>query len=563
MSLNVPSVQVARVTDPRLRINIKRDYIALKGSLVNSFQQYNSVNSNNSSLQITCNPPNRGIVISRLIYKRVSFDVQITGSNTGQSNLLVDGYHAPRFMPLLSVITSESMTINNSTISQSPMSQYWIELMRYNNEFDNRNGALSMCPSYMDQTQTYEEASQSLRNPLAKYIDNSYEVPRGGFVGYEILTNTPTEATLRITTTEPILLSPLVAGKMSNYTGGLSGIQNMSYTATLGDLRRVMSLVQDQGAPGVINIENIIVNLSSASLLFNYLTPDPLTPVPRNSTNSYFSLVSYPTRSSIPIQPGQEVTISMQSVQVTSIPRRIYIFCRRDDSAKTAYTADTCFSLPLDGNPLSLTWNNNQFCSQMSTQDLYNTSVKNGCDLSFTQFTRDVGSILCLDMGTDIGLMSDESAGVLGNYQLGLTCRFKNTSTSSIVPTLYVVIVYEGTFNVQDGNCSYMIGVLSREDVLNSQEVPGISYQKSMDVFGGSFFSKMKDAFRSVHDFAKRHKIVSKGLSMIPDSRAQVASRVASSLGYGMTGGSLTNNEISNRISYASELADDDDEEEY
>jgi hypothetical protein len=566
MSLNVPSVQVAKVLDPRLRINSRRDYVALKGSLVNTHQQFPATNVNNSSIQITCNPPNRGIVISRLVYKRVVFDVTITGTNTGPSNLLVDGYHAPRFMPLTQCTTSESITINNDTLTQAPLRQYWPELMRYHNEFDNRFGQLSLCPSMQDQNQTYEQGAQGVRNPLALYNDNSYENTRGGFVGYEVLSNGPTSATLRITTTEPILISPLVAGKMSNFTGGLSGIQNMSYTATLGDLRRVMSLVADQGAPGVIDIQSsgISVNLSSASLLFNYLTPDPLNPVPRNSVNSYFSIVSYPTRTSALIAPGNEVSITMQSVQVTSIPRRIYVFARRDDSEQTAFTADSGLGLPQTGNPLTVTWNNNQFCSQMTTQDIYNTSVKNSCNLSYSQFTRDVSSVICLDLGIDIGLMSDEAPGTLGNYQLGLTCRFKNNHpTESIAPTLYVVVVYEGTFNVNDGNCSHMIGVLSREDVLNSQQVPGITYQKAQDVFGGSFFSKLRDAFRSAHDYAKRHKLVSKGLKLIPDPRAQVASRVAASMGYGMSGGSLTNSDIKNRISYASELAEDDDYDEY
>lgn len=566
MSLNNPAVQVAKVIDPRLRINSRRDYVALKGSLVNTHQQFNSVNSNNSSIQITCNPPNRGIVISRLVYKRVVFDVTVTGTNTGTSNLLVDGYHAPRFMPLTQCTTSESVTINNDTLSQAPLRQYWPELMRYHNEFDNRFGQLSLCPSMQDQNQTYEQGAQGVRNPLSKYNSNSYENTRRGFVGYEVLTNGPTSATIRITTTEPILISPLVAGKNSNFTGGLSGVQSMSYTATLGDLRRVMSLVADQGAPGVIDIQSsgVTVNLSAASLLFNYLTPDPLNPVPRNSVNSYFSIVSYPTRTSALIAAGQEVSIAMQSVQVTSIPRRIYVFARRDDSEKTAFNTDTGFGIPLTGNPLTVTWNNNQFCSQMTSQDLYNTSQKNGCNMSYSQFSRDIGSIVCLDLGTDIGLMSDEAPGTLGNYQLGLTCRFKNNHpTDSIAPTLYVVVVYEGTFNVNDGNCSHMIGVLSREDVLSSQQVPGITYQKSQDVFGGSFFSKIRGAFSSVHDFAKRHKLLSKGLSLIPDPRAQAASRVANAMGYGMSGGSLSNRDISNRITYASELADYESDDDY
>ena len=560
MSLNSSPVDVALVMDPRLEINQRRDYVALKGSLVNTHQQFPATNVNNSSIQITCNPPNRGVVVSRLIYKRVVFDITINGTNAGAGPLLVEGFNGPRFMPLLQCTSSEQITINNDTLTQAPVSQYWPELMRYHNEFQNRFGQLSLCPSMMDQAQEYADVSGTIRNPLGTYGDNSFEQTRGSYSGYEILSNPDggTTATIRLTTTEPILISPLVAGKHSNYTAGLAGIQNMSYTATLGNLERVLSLVADQGSGGDISIlsSGITVNLTSASLLFNYLTPDPMRPVPRSLVSSYFSIVSYPTKSSVPIAPGGDVSLSMQSVQVSSIPRRIYVFARRDDSQKTAFTSDAMFALPQAGNPLTVTWNNNQFCSQMTTQDLYNTSAKNSCNMSFSQFTNQLGSVMCLDFGTDIGLMSDEAPGSLGNYQLGLTCRFKNTNkTESIAPTLYVVVVYEGTFNVEDGNCSHMIGVLSRDDVLNARPVPGVSYQQADDVFGGSFFSKLKNAFVKVGKYVKQHKLLSRGLKLIPDPRAQAASRVAAMAGLGMSGGSLSRSQITDRLN-ASDLAD-------
>jgi hypothetical protein len=131
----------------------------------------------------------------------------------------------------------------------------------------------------------------------------------------------------------------------------------------------------------------------------------------------------------------------MQSVQVTSIPRRLYIFARDDDSVLNATSSDTFMSLAAGTNPLTLTWNNNQFFSQATAADLYNISVKNGCNMSYSQFTNFTGSVLCLDYGTDVGLMPDEAAGVLGNYQLGITCQFTNTRSTPITPTLYVVVV--------------------------------------------------------------------------------------------------------------------------
>lgn len=569
MSLNVPSVPVAKVMDPRLEINRVRDYVALKGSMVNTFQAFPATNVNNSSIQITCNPPNRGIVVSRLVFKEVVFRIRIAGTNLGGAALLTPGHHGPRAYPLASVTASEQITLNNDTLCQAPVRQYWPALLWYHNEWKNRFGQYSLTPSMMDQHPDYQSGVGGIRNPLGAYNDNSFEQTRASFYEYELKQNLPTFAEIVLKVTEPVLISPLVFGDHSNFTSGLAGIQNMSYTATLGNLNRVMSLIQDQGAPGVKDITGVQVDIESARLLFNYLTPDPLNPVPRNLVSSYYSLVSYPTKTTAPIVPNGEVTITMQSIQVTSIPRRIILFCREDDIAQTPFTSDTFLPLAF-GNPLSVTWNNNQFMSQASTQDLYNIAVKNNCSMSYSQFVGYTGSCLTLDFGTDIGLMSDESPGSLGNYQMSLTARFRNNKNANIIPTLYVVVVYEGTFNVRDGNCSHMIGVLSRQDVLNAKRVPGITYKKAYDVYGGSFFTKVKDALRAAHDYAKEHKLVSKGLALIPDQRAQMASRVASTMGYGISGGNLKGGAIKKKskktieeklqTSLISDLADSDSE---
>jgi hypothetical protein len=170
-----------------------------------------------------------------------------------------------------------------------------------------------------------------------------------------VTANTGTSATIVLTVTEPILISPLVSGKLSNFTSSLVGIQNATYTCNFGNLSRLLSLQQDQGAPGVINITGVSVRVDAASLLWNYFTPSALRPIPRSMESSYFSLVSYPTRTSAPILPGGTVSITMQSVQLTSIPRRIYAFARRDDSLQTAFTSDAYFALPELVNPLNVT----------------------------------------------------------------------------------------------------------------------------------------------------------------------------------------------------------------
>ncbi len=370
-----------------VKINNQREAVSLKGALVNSWQQFPATNRNDSNVQITCNPPNRGIVVSRLVYKKFVFDITINGVVAGApAALLIPGFYGPRANPLLAVISSEQMTINNDTVTQAPISQYWPAIMRYHNKHDNRFGQGSLTPSMLDQSQNYPVAGsiQSGRNPLGVYGDNSFEQTRGSYVGMQVLTNPvgvgALVATIRLTVTEALHLSPFVADASSNFVSGFCGIQNMAYTATIGNIARVMSMSQQPVNSGgnsiTINLQSaalpgVVAHLADASLLFEYLTPDPVEPLPRSLSTNYFSLVSYPTATTAsipafnPLTPAASaVSITMQSVQVTSIPRRMYIFARRDDNVQTPFTTDTFLALNYLNNPLTVTWNNNQFFSQ-------------------------------------------------------------------------------------------------------------------------------------------------------------------------------------------------------
>ena len=541
MSLNINPLVVKAVVDPRLEISSQKDYICVKGALVNSWQAFPATNVNNSSFTISCNPPSRDIAISRLVFKRVTFEWSITGTNTSGGTLLNVGYYGPRCMPLTSVTSSEQVTLNNDTITQAPIQQYWRALLRYRNDFADRFGAMSLAPSMLDQFQDYSDGSASVRNPLSGYGDNSYENTRGGYAGFTINPQVPgnTTASGTLTTYEPIMMSPFCWGDRANFYSSFAGVQNMSYTCTLGNLARILSLTQGQGAPvGQVVLGTPTVNVLSAALLFNYLTPDPVMTIPRNMETSYYSLVSYPTRSLTTVAPGAAIQLTLNSIQVTSIPKRVYVFAKIDDSQETAFTSDTFLSLNPNVNPVSMTWNNNQFLSQASTQDLYNVSVKNGCNMSYSQFIDKTGSVLALDMGFDVGLMSSQSPGVIGNYQLSITANFVNTGKNTVLPTLYCVVVSEGSFNISNGSCSHMIGILSPSDVLNAEILPQGSYNRSQEIYGGKF-ERLKAFFGKAHNFIKQNQLISKGLRLLPNPSAQSAASIAESLGYGSSGGGV------------------------
>lgn len=164
-----------------------------------------------------------------------------------------------------------------------------------------------------------------------------------------------------------------------------------------------MSLEVNQGTLGgpipgqLITITNVSAQLNSAALLYEFITPDPLQPIPRALESSYFSIVSYPTKLGTSLAAGATANFTLASVQLTSIPRRIYIFGRPDDSLQTATTSDAYFTIPQLSNPLTVTWNNYQLFSQFTPEDLYNMSVKNGLEMSYSQFMNFTGSIVCID----------------------------------------------------------------------------------------------------------------------------------------------------------------------
>jgi hypothetical protein len=543
MSLSVVPTQTVAVMDPKVRINSKRVYAVLKGSSVNSWQVFPATTINNSQIQITCNPPNRDIIINRKCYLRATFTLTFTG--TGNPLLRMDGADAPRAYGLAQCISSLQMTVNNDTISQAPLYQYFPALLHYHNKVETRREEYSMTPSMLDQSQEYNPLFQTVRSPLRGYRD-SVSAGDEGRAGFPmIINNGNNTATVQLTITEPVWLSPFLFGE--GEASGLVGVQNMSFSATLGNLQRLWSHDATNGN----SLSALSVSLDSAALLFNYMTPNPIEPIPRAISYPYFNIVSYPTKYGSAVSAGSSVSIVMSNVQLTSIPRRCYIFARDDDAiyqANGGYTySDSFLSLSGSANPVRVSWNNNQFLAGASIQDLYELAVKNGCSISYPSWvgaltganfsgtssvSTGIGSVLCLEFGTDIGLNPTEAPGLLGNYQFSLTADFKNISQRSITPTLYVVMVYEGVFNCIDGSCSHSIGVLTQKDVLEAPVDPNMTYKQVENVYGGDFWG---DLWSGVKEGAKVLKDV--GEAALPYAPMLLGAGPSYSGGVGVAGG--------------------------
>lgn len=195
----------------------------------------------------------------------------------------------------------------------------------------------------------------------------------------------------------------------------------------------------------------------------------------------------YPTDANASIA-GATGTSTLQSsnIQLQSIPRRMYIYARIKNSDLLYTDTDTFLGI----TSISINWNNRSgLLSSATPYDLYNISKKNGCNLSWTEWSGGpnyvalggtntaygtVGSVLCLEFGTDIGLQDLECPGIDGTYQLQMAVGVKNINqTRAITPTLYIVTVNEGKYlpmsSLKRWQVYFMVGniIKLRENLIN------------------------------------------------------------------------------------------------
>jgi hypothetical protein len=120
-------------------------------------------------------------------------------------------------------------------------------------------------------------------------------------------------------------------------------------------------------------------------------------------------------------------------------------------------------------------------------------------------FVNGPGSVLCLEFGTDIGLKQLEAAGIDGTYQLQFNVDMVNRSPNAINPSLYAVVVNEGLFAIEDNRSVSQIGVISRDDVLNSVASNEVDYHALENMAGtGNFLGDVKRVLGNVFKGAKK-----------------------------------------------------------
>ncbi len=545
MSLSFEKLQPVCVRDPRTNITSAREYAVLKSGSQSTWKQYSTTAISNTSLQFSVPPPSGGIIVDRKCQLRVPVRLTITGTSTAAAQtLLRSGFDAPRAYGLSSAIQTLQSTINNQSTSID-LADVIQPLLRFNTDEKLKTQDYSTTPTYMDQSQSYADLVGTNRNPLGSYGDagDGAVMPRGGFP-FVVVSNPASvgigealTAVVDIDFCEYVYLSPYYWGKGYSECGffnlvamdfnitflSQAGNRFWSHSSTLGGIPLTNIAYNFVGPFGPTSFGN-----NAPFLYFNYITPQETQVLSPNQviTYPYFDVQRYPTDQA-PLAAGASATFISNNIQLNSIPRRMYIFARmrNQDLYSSAENTDTFLSI----ENISIQFQNkNGLLASASKQQLYEMSVANHCHLSWAEWsggpvypasgnfaTRygSVGSVLCIEFATQIGLDSLDAPGKLAQSMLQVQALCTNVSNAVITPSLYIVTVLEGTFTVEGlGRSSTNIGVINSEDIINCQQMAGINYNETQHVNGGNFMSGL----RNFGKWLKDTKVISNTLGQIP-----------------------------------------------
>lgn len=583
MSLAYEKLNAVEVRDPRTIVQTQRDYAILKSGSQTTWKAWTSTSISNSSIQFSMPPPSGGIFVDSKQYFYLPVRLTFQGTPPASQTIIQDFFDAPRAYPISGSIDTLSATINNQSVSIN-LADIIHALGHYNTDSELKEGCYSTFPAYPDQSQQYNDLTGASRNPLAPYEAGLDGTPmqRGGF-SYVVIQNPaqnavapfiPLTAIVDVAFCEPIFLPPFYFGNSNRQA--FFNVNSLDFNFTfVGNVGNRMWSHDDKlgtnvatvtasfgGIPGGPTFNPLppftahptwatLIGGTVPLILTQYITPQETQLLSPNipCAYPYFDIQRYPTQQSVVPSHTSAVLIS-NNIQLSSIPRRMYVYIRDSNNAlqSSCSLTDTYFAI----NNLSIQFmNKNGLLASAAKQSIYQMSKKNHCNLSWTQWSGvptgtavngaqvfGPGSVACIEFATDIGLDSLDAPGKLGQFMLQVQVTAENLSERDITPTLYLVPVLEGVFEITKlGNATINIGVITSDDILNARAKPGYSYADVEAVQGGNFFSGIKDYFTNkvlpaLKDFVNT-KGVSRSLAYIPHPAAQIASKAADFLGYG------------------------------
>ena len=243
-------------------------------------------------------------------------------------------------------------------------------------------------------------------------------------------------------------------------------------------------------------------------LLTTYITPDLVEPIPQLQVLPYVKPQEY-IKSIESLASGASTRVISDSIRLSQIPKKMYLFCRHKRSEVNQDYSDSFLRI----DRLSVLFNNQSgLFASASEQDLYAISKSNGLNLSYPQWRLYRGGVFCCEFGKDIELLDNEAPGVQGVYTIQVQMDVTNVSDFPFDGEFFVVMLNEGSFSISEQFARASLGNLSPQAVLMAKESPEIAHVHYDALQGGGFFSGLKNII---------HKI-SSGIGQVADVASHI-----------------------------------------
>ena len=482
----------------------------------------------------TINPPSTQTIVDRRVRARCYFEV------TTDQDLQIGTNDALRQFVIGSLTDVLTVQINGETISDNVADKFHAMLC-YGNDAQSRQGVNSMSPSMPDGYQEYKDWATygSAKNCLASYGETGLDQGRGGFP-IEVIN----ARTFRVVVTEPLYMAPFLTG-FEHQDEGFVNVNQMNIA-----IRWKTQLSQILSHSSLGNaITSVDVSMYQApEILTTFITPDLTEKIPQLQILPYSKPQEY-IKSVETLTPGASTRVISDSIKLSQIPRKLYLFCRHQRANSNQNTTDSFLRI----DRLSILFNNQSgLFSSASEQDLFAISKSNGLNLSYPQWRNYRGGVFCAEFGKDIGLLDTEAPGTQGQYTIQIQMDVTNASDQNFSPEFYTVFVNEGTFSISEQFARASLGNLSPASVLSAKESQELSHHHYEQIQGSGFFSSLKNVINKVASGVQSVlPVAEKVVGAVAPEFAPILAGVgtAANVAKGLTGGGKTGGRLARRLS--------------
>lgn len=476
--------------DPILAHYSPEYIISKSGNQIQSTPYTSNSDGNGGSLSWSNITPEYGTFVNRKITMNFAADFTLTAANGYTGSVfpggVIGGVCALKWAPVQSNATAITLTLNGAAYSINgkeilePISRFGMGKNFVDTDF-------SIVPAMHDVAQ-YSDSYNTNLNPLADLFVNSANQPRGAFEPV-IVSDANGVAVLHYEWSEYLMISPLIWSRGNQH--GLFGLKTVLLNMTYSNLENMLSYDNVNGT----ELSSIVGAFSGKSTLY-LQTITPIVPVKPETQRLYPYVNILPIASNTNIiASGASTTFTTNNQQLTGVPSKLFIYARRQDETMSPFNANTYAYI----SAMTVKFGNLQaIFSTYTEQDLYRYFMADqGFQYPFNMVKNYLGSVLCIDFGTQVPTGLLQSVGQMGQYNFTATITMHNLYPDATAFNVYVIPFYDGIISIKNSVVTTLETVVSKADVLQAEIAdqqefahpnPAVSY----NLEGGDFLGQLK-----------------------------------------------------------------------